>query len=136
MASRNHTEGTQIASTFGKSYVIRKKRGRPPIKSTWTGARTPFEALRYELRLERKEWGERIGYSIYALSLIESGKAICTVPLAKRMIEEARRNGIAVTLDELYQHVLPAGMEAEYLSSLSIMPYSEVENEEYQESDH
>jgi aryl carrier-like protein len=38
---------------------------------------------------------------------------IPTVSLAKRMQEEARQRGIAVTLDELYQHVVPHGLSNE-----------------------
>lgn len=117
---------TKSASTLtNKSYVVRKKIGRPQSKSTWMNARTPFEALRFALRMERKDWGELIDYSVHTLRLLESGSIICSVPLAKRMIEEARKMGIAITLDELYQHVIPSGMEEEVLRSLSVTLESE-----------
>jgi len=105
---RNIPEGMQYVST-----ITRKKRGRP----TGSGMkdrdepRTPFEALRYQLKLGRKEWAERLGYSLSFLGIIEAGDGICNVAIAKLMIEEARKEGIAITLDELYQHVIPAGME-------------------------
>ncbi len=105
---RNIPEGMQYGTV-----IIRKKRGRPT--GSWMKdrdePRTPFEALRVQLKLGRKEWAERLGYSLSFLGTIEAGDGICNVPIAKRMIEEARKEGIAITLDELYQHVIAAGME-------------------------
>ena len=124
---RNVPKGCESASTVDwrkmaqQALVIRRKRGRPPNPENreWRveEARTPFEAVRYLLELERKEWSEKIGYGVPMIGLIESGQNIPNVALAKRMIEEARKYGLAVTLDELYQHVIPFGLEEQVLSS-------------------
>ena len=103
-------------SSEGLSIVVKRKRGRIAGKSIEkdfdeSDARTPFEALRYKLKLSRKEWGELIGCSVSTIGMMESGEYIGSVGLAKRMVEEARKCGVAVTLDELYQHVIPQGME-------------------------
>ena len=122
---RNIPRGASIASVMdwrkmkeggeGLSVVVRRKRGRIAGRSIEKDfdegdARTPFEALRYKLRLSRKEWGELIGCSVSTIGMMESGETISSVGLAKRMVEEARKYGVAVTLDELYQHVIPQGM--------------------------
>jgi DNA-binding XRE family transcriptional regulator len=104
------------SSKEGLSIVIKRKRGRIAGKSIEkdfdeSDARTPFEALRYKLRLSRKDWGELIGCSVSTIGMMESGEYVGSVGLAKRMVEEARKYGVAVTLDELYQHVIPQGME-------------------------
>jgi DNA-binding XRE family transcriptional regulator len=103
-------------SNEGLSIVVKRKRGRIAGNSIEKDfdegdARTPFEALRYRLRLSRKAWGELIGCSVSTIGMMESGEYVGSVGLAKRMVEEARKLGIAVTLDELYQHVIPQGME-------------------------
>lgn len=128
---RNIPRGVSIASVMdwrkmrkreeesggeGLSIVVKRKRGRIAGKSIEKDfdegdARTPFEALRYKLRLSRKDWGELIGCSVSTIGMMESGEYVGSVGLAKRMVEEARKCGIAVTLDELYQHVIPQGME-------------------------
>ena len=110
---RNREEG---GGEEGLSIVVKRKRGRIAGKSIEKDfdegdARTPFEALRYKLKLSRKEWGELIECSVSTIGMMESGETIGSVGLAKRMVEEARKLGIAVTLDELYQHVIPQGME-------------------------
>lgn len=71
--------------------------------------RTPFEALRMLLKLRQAEWCVILDTSNCNLSHLERGNSVASIPLAKRMQEEARIRGIAVTLDELYQHVLPYG---------------------------
>jgi DNA-binding XRE family transcriptional regulator len=70
---------------------------------------TPFRALRYQLGFPIDKWAMSVDSTVSTLSHSERGRVIPLVPLAKRMIEEARIRGIAVTLDELYQHVLPYG---------------------------
>lgn len=70
---------------------------------------TPFRALRYQLGFPIEKWALIVDSTVSTLSHSERGRVIPLVPLAKRMIEEARIRGIAVTLDELYQHVLPYG---------------------------
>lgn len=121
---RNFPEGCEsMGSTVDwkkmaqQALVIRRKRGRPvnysPEREEWDlkDCRTPFETVRYLLELERKEWAARIGYGVPVIGKIESGQSLPNVALAKRMIEEARKEGLAVTLDELYQHVIPYGLE-------------------------
>lgn len=71
--------------------------------------RTPFEALRMLLDLRQIEWSSMLDTTQSAISNMERGNVCASVPLAKRMQEEARIRGVAVTLDELYQHVLPYG---------------------------
>ncbi len=115
---RNTPLGTQNASMrkwesdqpFREQVKVVKKRG-PKKGSTQkpdfdADPRTPFEALRYLLKISRPQWEELLGVSQAAIGMIERGDIIAGVPLAKRMIEEARVRGVAVTLDELYQHVV------------------------------
>ena len=89
----------------------RKKRGRPRVEyrskefNVDKEPETPFEALRHLLKLTRKEWAEKIDLSPGYLAGFESGRKIPSIPLAKRIIEEARLLGVAVTLDELYQNL-------------------------------
>lgn len=71
--------------------------------------RTPFEALRMLLKLRQIEWANLLNTSNCSISHLERGNTVASIPLAKRMQEEARLRGIAVTLDELYQHVIPYG---------------------------
>ena len=109
----------------GLSIVVKRKRGRIAGKSIEKDfdegdARTPFEALRYRLRLSRKEWGELIECSVSTIGMMESGEYVGSVGLAKRMVEEARKYGVAVTLDELYQHVIPQGMEENIKESVEV----------------
>jgi DNA-binding XRE family transcriptional regulator len=75
--------------------------------------RTPFQALRMMTSMNQTEWSIVNQVSIGTITHAESGKVIPTVSLAKRMQEEARQRGIAVTLDELYQHVVPHGLSGE-----------------------
>lgn len=72
--------------------------------------KTPFQGLRMLLLLSQHEWANILGVSIPTVTHAETGKVVPTVSLAKRMQEEARQRGIAVTLDELYQHVVPHGL--------------------------
>lgn len=115
---RNTPLGTQVVNMskwdsnqqFREQVKVVKKRG-PKKGSSRTpdfdaDPRTPFEALRYLLKISRPKWEELLGVSQAAIGMIERGDIIAGVPLAKRMIEEARVRGVAVTLDELYQHVV------------------------------
>ncbi len=118
-------DGTRAASLYkwGANAEFRnqvkevKKRGRP-VGTTKdfvlnNDPRTPFEALRMLLRVTMTEWSEMLETSTSAISHIDRGNGIASVPLAKRMQEEARKRGVAVTLDELYQHVVPWGVDVE-----------------------
>ena len=92
--------------------VVKRKRGRAAgfLKETSLPL-TPFQALRYRLKLTTKQWSDLLGVSASTINASDRGVAIPEVQLAKRMIEEARKLGVAVTLDELYQHVVPLGLE-------------------------
>lgn len=118
---RNFIEGTQnvnlmrwgASAEFKEQTKVVKKRGRS-VGSRKPFAyidnpRTPFEALRMLLKITQTEWAKVLETSITAISHLERGMTAASIPLAKRMVEEARIRGIAVTLDELYQHVLPYG---------------------------
>lgn len=118
---RNFPKGTHVPLTLKefenenfKEEIVMKKRGRPP--GTKMGPmrseedpRTPFEALRYLLKLSRSDWAKILNCSVNVLYQIETANPrtgiIANVSLAKRMQEEARQRGVAITLDELYQHV-------------------------------
>lgn len=105
------------ASTkFRAETKLIRKRGRPKgseVTNDWTDdPRTPFEALRVLLKISRKEWCQLLECSPSLISQIERGEFIATVSMAKLMQEEARKRGVAVTLDELYQHVIPWGQAA------------------------
>jgi len=90
--------------------ITRKKRsGRQMTKESMANPETPFRALRYHLGLPIEKWAMILDSTVSTLSHSERGNVVPLVPLAKRMIEEARIRGITVTLDELYQHVLPLG---------------------------
>ena len=90
--------------------IKRKKRiGRQMTKESMANPETPFRALRYQLGFPIEKWAMILDSTVSTLSHSERGNVVPLVPLAKRMIEEARIRGIAVTLDELYQHVLPQG---------------------------
>ena len=87
----------------------RKRSGRQMTKESMENPETPFRALRYQLGFPIGKWALIVDSTVSTLSHSERGNVVPLVPLAKRMIEEARIRGIAVTLDELYQHVLPYG---------------------------
>lgn len=100
----------QIPEGANAMPIIRKKRiGRGIDKESIEHPETPFRALRYQLGFPIEKWAMILDSTMSTLSQSERGKVVPLVPLAKRMIEEARIRGIAVTLDELYQHVLPQG---------------------------
>ena len=91
-------------------FVTSTRRGRPPGTSNKDQPpKTPVQGLRMLLGVNQHEWARILGVSIGTVTHVARGKAIPTVALAKRMQEEARQRGIAVTLDELYQHVVPHG---------------------------
>ena len=91
-----------------------KPRGTKPLGMRKDAVpRTPIQALRMMTDLNQTEWSIICGVSLGTITHAESGKVIPTVSLAKRMQEEARQRGIAVTLDELYQHVVPHGLSNE-----------------------
>jgi DNA-binding transcriptional regulator YiaG len=75
--------------------------------------RTPFEALRFQLKLTQTDWAECLEVSSAMISGAERGTTCASVPLAKRMQEEAWKRGVPVTLDELFQHVIPWRIEKE-----------------------
>lgn len=82
---------------------------------------TPIEALRKVLNVSKTIMAHELKISVKMIDMIEDGLFIMNVPLAKAMQEFARKRGFPVTLDELYQNIIP---------------YAGVENEERQESDH
>lgn len=94
-----------------QTHAIKKRGPQTGTKRAFTEdePRTPFEALRMLLKLRQIEWAGILDTSNCAISHLERGNTVASIPLAKRMQEEARARGIAVTLDELYQHVLPWG---------------------------
>jgi DNA-binding XRE family transcriptional regulator len=75
--------------------------------------RTPFEALRFTLKIKQCDWAEMLQVTIPSLGAVERGTVCGSVPVAKRMQEEARKMGVMVTLDELYQHVVPWKVDSE-----------------------
>jgi DNA-binding XRE family transcriptional regulator len=80
----------------------RKKRDYVDEKNT---PATPFHKLRQDLRVTQAEWSKICGIALTSLYKIERGENLPSLPLAKRMQEEAWRRGVAVTLDELFQNV-------------------------------
>lgn len=68
---------------------------------------TPFAALRILLNITQREWCEVCDISLGIVCQVEKGHGVTNIAVAKRMQDEARKRGIAVTLDELYQHVIP-----------------------------
>ena len=124
MMGRNIVEGGMVGSMrkwiadegFKQSIKYLKKRGRPPgarnkPKVFDEKPRTPFDALRVLLELERKDWADLCGASVGTVRAIELGEIVANPALAKKMQEEARKLGVAVTMDELYAHVMPWGWE-------------------------
>lgn len=100
------------SAEFKEQTKVVRKRGRATGSKrefTEEEPRTPFEALRMLLKLRQIEWCAILDTSNCAISHLERGNTVASIPLAKRMQEEARARGIAVTLDELYQHVIPYG---------------------------
>ncbi len=102
----------------GSNMVVRnhdlKPRGTKPLGMRKDAVpRTPIQALRMMTSMNQTEWSIVCQVSLGTITHAESGKVIPTVSLAKRMQEEARQRGIAVTLDELYQHVVPHGLAHE-----------------------
>lgn len=100
---------------FRQQFKEIKKRGRPKGSTMDfvlnSEPRTPFEALRMLLKISGVAWAKILDSSQSTVSHVERGVHIASIPLAKRMQEEARKRGVAVTLDELYQHVVPWGAE-------------------------
>lgn len=98
---------------FQQSYQVSKRGVKKGTKFSFEKAtrteepRTPFEALRFKLKLKQCEWAEILQTSQANLGAIDRGTVAAGVPLAKRMQEEAWKRGEVVTLDELYQHVVP-----------------------------
>ena len=74
---------------------------------------TPIQALRYRMQVKFMDWIKMIDLSYNQAVMYERGGSIVPIDLGKRMQEEARKLGVAVTLDELYQNVVPRGMEVE-----------------------
>lgn len=119
----NKIAGTQLVNTklwtaseeFKANVSTRKRRGRPPAYENYenrSNPRTPFEALRFKLELSQKEWAFLSGVSNALIGQVERGDSAPGIDIAKRMQEEARKRGVAVTLDELYQHVIPWGQSS------------------------
>ena len=86
--------------------------------------RSPFEALRFQLRMTQVDWADCLEVSSAMISGAERGTTCASVPLAKRMQEEAWKRGIPVTLDELFQHVIPWRLSGPSVPSLRDEPGS------------
>lgn len=69
-------------------------------------ARTPVEALRNKFKMSVTDFANLLEISQPYAVRINRGDDLPSVSLAKRMIEEARKLGFAVTLDEIYQNVV------------------------------
>ena len=67
---------------------------------------TPFAMIRKMLKMTRKEFAEACNVHIRTAFYIDTGKQYPTPLVAKRMQEVARRQGLAVTLDEIYQNLI------------------------------
>lgn len=113
-------EKVLLKDDYKQQFYQRKKRGRkegnkPSFEELYENQipRTPFEKLQFDLRMNKTEFAKMIDVTVSAISAVVSGRAITTVPVAKRMQEEAWSRGIPVTLDELYQHVIPWRTEEE-----------------------
>jgi len=87
--------------------VINRRGARRGVCKQVDEPKTPFAALRMVLKLTQREWSEICGISAVVIYNIEQGKGVTNIAVAKRMQDEARKRGVAITLDELYQHVIP-----------------------------
>lgn len=113
---RNIEEGTSghhcVISVNGYQAQVKKKRGRPnsgvytPYKKKTDEPRTPFDLLLRQLEMTYTSMAKECGITISAVAAICRGSASASVPLAKRIQEVALQRGFAVTLDELFQHIL------------------------------
>lgn len=77
----------------------------------------PIQALRFKMQIKFKDWIDLIDLTYNQALMYERGRSMVPLDLGKRMQEIARRRGIAITLDELYQNVVPSGMSLEELSN-------------------
>lgn len=98
---------------FREQVKVIKKRGRRMANEFIENPRTPFEALRILLNISREEWARKCDASNGTIGSIERGDAVANPALAKRMVDEARSLGVACTMDELFQHVVPWGKEVQ-----------------------
>lgn len=88
-----------------------------PTKSPYSSKRnlqyseyTPYGVLRAKLKLSGLEWAKKIGIAHNTLRTFEAGHAVPSIWVAKRIQHEAWKLGHPVTLDELYEHVIPFGL--------------------------
>jgi DNA-binding transcriptional regulator YiaG len=107
-------------SGFQQTYRIKAKGMQKGDKKNFDAVhkpgdlpRTPFEALRFQLRMTQVDWAECLEVSGAMVSGMDRGTNCASVPLAKRMQEEAWKRGVPVTLDELFQHVVSWRIEKE-----------------------
>lgn len=85
--------------------------------------KTPFQALRQLLSISITDWNSILCYKNLARLIgIESGKIVCPVQLAKLMMIEAERRGVIVTLDDLYQNVIPHNNSESYTKDSGVKP--------------
>lgn len=111
------TETALVDGDYKKQFYQPSRRGRKAGSLTFDQIykgelpRTPFEKLQFDLKLTKTEFAEAIQMTMAAVSAVCRGSVSATVPVAKRMQEEARKRGIAITLDELYQHVIPWALD-------------------------
>ena len=117
---RAGTETALVDGDYKKQFYQPSKRGNKrgvvfTFDQIYKGElpRTPFEKLQFDLKMTKTEFANAIQMTVAAVSAVCRGSVCATVPVAKRMQEEARKRGIAITLDELYQHVIPWAFENE-----------------------
>ena len=67
---------------------------------------TPFAMIRKMLKMTRKELSDKCRIAIRTGYRLDVGEIYPSPVLAKTIQEVARRNGLAVTLDELYQNLV------------------------------
>ena len=71
--------------------------------------KSPVDCLRRKCGLTRQQFGNLIYVRGKGLAKMLSGELIPSIHLAKVIQEEARKRGVAVTLDEIYQNVVIGG---------------------------
>ncbi len=67
---------------------------------------TPFAMIRKMLKMTRKELSDECRIAIRTGYRLDVGEIYPSPVMAKTLQEVARRNGLAVTLDELYQNLV------------------------------
>ncbi len=119
--NRSHKVNEEVEHLvrFRQPQVLPTQRGAYRIKRVVSGGEprggeyedredevmSPLQAVRKLLNLSRGALADQLRVEVWTITGIEQGLRIMDVPLAKEVQEVARKHGIAVTLDELYQNV-------------------------------